>query len=497
MRRWLAGALVGTTAGAAVVLFEVLLRSFAGVSTPAELGADRTLPLLPVSKFLQLLGLAGGPIMAKELAYWGGFAGVVVAGAVAGAAWSRLRARPGGGRIALAALTVLTGTIVAGLWPVLDSSYVGLPPELATAATVAAVLLTVSLAAGLLKVLATATEAPSNPGRRQLLVGGAGLALLAVTGGLAERLFTVGAFGYDGMRLLPHGGARAPITPVADFYSVTKNLVDPYVNPDLWRLEVAGDVANPYQLTLAELRTLGGGTQETTLECISNGVAYGLLSNGLWGGVPLATLLDRARPGAAARYVLLQGADGYLYSLPLQRALSERVFVAHSLNGEALTQRHGAPARAVVPGMYGEASAKWLTRITLTDSHQPGYYEQQGWRADYVHTTSVIDYPQNRQTVSAGRQITVRGVAFAGDRGVSKVELSPDGGLTWLPARLDYAASPLAWALWSIDWTPLRSGATTLLVRAYDHTGSVQEEARHGTVPAGATGFHQVEVRVV
>ena len=80
---------------------------------------------------------------------------------------------------------------------------------------------------------------------------------------------------------------------------------------------------------------------------------------------------------------------------------------------------------------------------------------------------------------------------------MSKVELSPDGGLTWLPARLDYAASPLAWALWSIDWTPLRSGATTLLVRAYDHTGSVQEEARHGTVPAGATGFHQVEVRVV
>ena len=69
MRRWLAGALVGTTAGAAVVLFEVLLRSFAGVSTPAELGADRTLPMLPVSNFLQLLGLAGGPIMAKELAY--------------------------------------------------------------------------------------------------------------------------------------------------------------------------------------------------------------------------------------------------------------------------------------------------------------------------------------------------------------------------------------------------------------------------------------------
>jgi DMSO/TMAO reductase YedYZ molybdopterin-dependent catalytic subunit len=497
MRRMLTGALAGTTAGAAVVLFEVLLRSFAGVSTPAELGADRTLPLLSVNQFDQLLGLAGGPILAKELAFWGGFAGVVVAGAVAGAVWSRLRLRPGGGRIAVAVLVVMAGAIVVGLWPVLDSSYVGLAPEPATAVTVAVVVLTVALAAGSLKVLATAAEAPSNPGRRQLLIGGAGLALLAVTGGLAERLFSAGAFGYDGMRLLPHGGARAPITPVADFYAVTKNLVDPYVNPDLWRLEVTGDVAKPYQLTLQELRTLGSATQETTLECISNGVGYGLLSNGLWGGVPLATLLDRARPGASARNVLLEGADGYLYSLPLQQALSGTVFVAHSLNGQALTQRHGAPARAIVPGKYGEASAKWLTRITLSDTHQPGYYEQQGWQADYVHTTSVIDFPQNRQTVPAGQPMTVRGVAFAGDRGVSKLELSPDGGLAWLPARLDYAASPLAWALWSVAWTPPRTGTTTLLVRAYDGAGNVQEEVRHGTVPAGATGFHQVEVRVV
>lgn len=489
------GVLSGAAAGAAAALFEVLLRSFAGIATPSELIADRTLPMVPVNTFLSLLVRMGGPIQAKELAYWGGFAGVVAAGAAAGLVWSRLSARPRGGRIAVAALALFTAVVIVLLWPVLDSAYAGLPPSAATATTVIALALTVALAAALIRAFSGGAADGVDSGRRQLLVAGVGLALLAATGGLALRLFGAGTFGYDGMRLFARNG-RQTITPVGDFYSVTKNLVDPDVNASLWRLEVMGDVANPYTLTLDELRALGTTTQETTLECISNGVAYGLLSNGLWGGVPLPALLDRARPGRGARFLLLQSADGYLYSLPFERALKERILIAHSLNGEALPPRHGAPARAVVPGMYGEASAKWLTRITVLESDEPGYYELQGWRAEFVHTTAVIDHPVRGQLLQAGDRITLRGAAFAGDRGVSRVEFSADSGASWLPARLDYAPSPLAWALWSADWMPVSKGTASLTVRAYDGTGAPQEPVRHGTVPAGATGLHQVDVQI-
>lgn len=486
--------LAGLAAGAAALLLLLLLRTFAGVSLPAELVADRVLPMVPVNAFLALLGLFGGPIAAKEDAFWGGLAGVIAAAVVASLVWARLRHSRWGGFITL-------GTLVAGslaalllLAPVLRASYAGLTPTAGTAAAALGSLAAVATAAALIHVL----QRPGRPvdrRRRDLLLAGAGAAMLAAAGGLGFRLFGAGTFGYDGTRLL--GPERRPVTPAADFYTVTKNLVDPDVEPALWRLEVAGAVARPFSLTLDQLRSLDASTQETTLECISNGVGYGLLSNGLWTGPTLASLLERAGPSAAAVTVELLGVDGYVYALPTDRAVRGDVLIAHSLNGEPLGRRHGAPARAVVPGAYGEASAKWLTRITVLTHDEDGYYASQGWRAGYVRTTSVIDQPARGQRLPAGVPATIRGVAFAGDRGVSRVEVSADGGMTWSVARIDYSRSPLAWALWSVSWTPAVRGAATLIVRAYDGGGTLQEQIAHGFVPSGAAGLHHVEVSIV
>jgi DMSO/TMAO reductase YedYZ molybdopterin-dependent catalytic subunit len=485
--------LAGLVAGAAAALLEVVLRTVAGVSLPAELVADRVLPMIPVDAFLALLGRFGGPIAAKEQAFWGGLAGVVVAGMAASMALSWLRRRARVGRIALAALAACGLVVLVALWPVLRASYAGLPPAVATAATLLALLAAPALAALLIHLLQR-PGGRADQGRRGLLVAGTGLAALAAAGGLGARLFADGTFGYDGRRLL--GPDRLPVTPADQFYTVTKNLVDPDVDAALWRLEVTGAVTRPFTLTLDDLRGLDARTQEITLECISNGVGYGLLSNGLWTGTPLAALLDRAGPAAAGRTVELLGVDGYVYALPLDRALRGDVLVAHSLNGQPLGRSHGAPARAVVPGAYGEASAKWLTRITVLTGDENGYYASQGWRAGYVHATSVIDRPVRGQAVPAGLPIVVSGVAYAGDRGVSRVELSADGGASWTAARIDRASSPEAWALWSTMWTPTARGPATLAVRAYDGAGAVQEEAAHGFVPAGAAGLHRVEVRV-
>lgn len=491
MKRLLGAIAAGFAAGSAVALQLTVLRTLAGVSLPAELVADRVLPQVPVDAFLNLLAKMGGPTKAKEMAFWGGLAGVLAAGLVASAAWQLLRRRRRGGLIAAAALALFSVAVLAFLWPVLGASYVGLPPAWATAATTLALLGAVVLAALVLRA-----GGPVDGGRRGLLASGAGLAMLAVTGGLAVRLNSDSTFPYDGARLLVRRGARQPVTPVADFYTVTKNLIDPDVDAGLWRLEVTGAVARPYTLTIDELRALDAHSQETTLECISNGIAFGLLSNARWTGPTLRTLLDRAQPVAGARMVELLGVDGYVYPVPLERARAGEVVVAHSMNGEPLVRKHGAPARAVIPGAYGEASAKWLTRITVLEQDEEGYYGRQGWRAGYVHTTSVIDEPLPNQVLAAGTAVVVRGVAFAGERGISAVEVSPDGGRNWLRARLDYAPSPTAWALWSAEWAPTNSGPVTLTVRAYDGSGALQEEAPRGFAPSGATGLHQVGVRV-
>ena len=88
------------------------------------------------------------------------------------------------------------------------------------------------------------------------------------------------------------------------------------------------------------------------------------------------------------------------------------------------------------------------------------------------------------------------GVAFAGNRGIQKVEVSVDNGFTWKTATLEPPLSPDAWVLWTWHWKPLLPGQYTLAVRATDGTGEVQTSRRQGTVPNGATGFYTVDVVV-
>ena len=501
MQRSLAhGAAAGAVAGLAAGLLQLALR-FAGVPLPTELLADRFLPLLPVDLFLQVLGHLAGPIAAKELAFVGGAVGPALLGAVAGALFAGL-GRPKRWLAAFAA--ALAAGLVGVTWPALDASYLGLPPPWAQLAAVASIVAAVGLAAALLAALLAAAgsrdtrvhdaAAQNLVTRRALVVASAGAVLAAATGGLAVGLFRGGAFSYDGTRLL--AVPRLPVTPVGQFYLVTKNLVDPDVDPGLWRLEVDGAVEHPFQVTLDELRVLARTTREITLECISNGVGYGLLSNALSAGVPLGSLIERARPLPAAVAIAMRGVDGYVHTLDLARAARGGSLVALAMNGAPLVARHGAPARAVVPGAYGEVSVKWLTRVTVLDHAEKGYYESQGWMAGTVHTTSVIDLPVRGQRLAPNVPVVVRGVAYAGDRGVSRVELSTNGGRSWAAATIDYYRSPFAWALWSAPWTPSSSGVQTLVVRGYDGAGEVQEQMAHGFAPAGATGLHTVDVIV-
>jgi len=120
----------------------------------------------------------------------------------------------------------------------------------------------------------------------------------------------------------------------------------------------------------------------------------------------------------------------------------------------------------------------------------------QGWGPNFViHTSSRFDAPDFGRSLSLG-VIMLRGMAFAGKRGVDRVEVSTDDGRTWQRARLTYRGSPLGWALWSYAWTPPRAGEYALVVRATDGTGAVQTAQSRVTVPEGASGYHRVVARV-
>jgi DMSO/TMAO reductase YedYZ molybdopterin-dependent catalytic subunit len=483
----------------------LLLRSL-GVPLPLELASDRFIPLLPVDTFLRLVDLVGGFVAGKRLGFYSFFLGQIALGASLGALYALALAgrKPRSRTIVLGVAVIVfwLGTLAA-LWPALDSNYRGLPTGRATLANALVLLLLPALLALALVAfyeLATrraAREPVSGVGipRGAFLTGLAGAILALASGLLVRRLYDRSAILYDGLET--RGAPVDAITPNDRFYVVTKNFVDPQVDRSLWRLEVTGSVDQEHSYAYDNLTALDAVEQETTLECISNGIGAGLISNARWSGVPLSRLLEPAGVREAASFVMAYGVDGFAHGLALETALRPETLVAFRMNGEPLPDRHGYPARLIVPGGYGEMSVKWLTRVELLEHREEGFYESQGWRAERVHTMSRIDRPLGLRPLRAGRTHPVNGIAFAGDRGIRRVELSTDGGRTWTDTHLDYRGTPLTWALWSIDWTPEEPGPAELVVRATDGTGRPQSSKREGISPDGASGYHRIEVEVV
>lgn len=283
------------------------------------------------------------------------------------------------------------------------------------------------------------------------------------------------------------------ITPTKDFYEVSKNPFDPQVDATRWRLEIAGNIQLPYSLGLDELRELPSIEQHATLECIDNKVGGELIGNALWRGVRLKELLERAVLKEGVVDIVLRASDDYADSIPLDRALADGTLLAYEMNGEPLNAAHGFPLRLIVPGIFGMKNVKWIKRIEAVNYDFKGYWQRRGWddRAPYK-TMSRIDTPHGK----AGSRVTVAGIAFAGDRGVSKVEVSTDGGKTWSGAEVKEPLSPYSWALWRKEFDSLEPGKRALVVRATDGTGETQTSRRVPAAPDGTSGHHSVTVEI-
>src|SRR5262249_37878622 len=212
------------------------------------------------------------------------------------------------------------------LWPVLGTSYFGLPIGAARLVTLAGFALCVfvferTLVAGF-RFLAQRKIGDRNYefspaiGRRAFVLGAIGAAVTAGGVALVRKLYRAATFSYDGTEY--KGRIVQPITPNELFYCVTKNVVDPQVDVDRWHFEIAGLVQNPGTWRFQDLMGFRPTTQETTLMCISNGLDAGLMSNAIWKGIPLRDLLERAAPLSSAARVRSHSVDNYTDTIPLE-----------------------------------------------------------------------------------------------------------------------------------------------------------------------------------
>jgi hypothetical protein len=264
-------------------------------------------------------------------------------------------------------------------------------------------------------------------------------------------------------------------------------------------LHVSGLVGTRLDFSYEQFIAFPAQEQYTTMQCISNYVGGELMGNALWKGVPLNQVLAQAGLLPGASHVLFRCADGYTVSIPVDFALRDQVVLAYQMNGEPLTDKHGFPVRLLSPGIYGMMHPKWITDILVMDEEVLGYWQQQGWSQEARMNTSVrIDVPGDGGHVPAGAPYLVEGVAFSGDRGISKVEVSTDGGGSWGEARLKPPLGPYTWVLWDFSWMPPADvrGRITIVARATDGDGVLQTSEERDPYPDGATGFHRADIAI-
>ncbi len=482
-----------------------------------EVVADGVVRFVPLAVFDAVLA-ALGPL-AKGLVYAAVTAVALLVAAVAGAVLlGRLRSRPPAvvglvaalGGLLLAELVVLPAVGVGPFGTAGAYRPVDLHLPLIVAAVTFGLGLGAARAGGLDTARTSDAAAPAvDRARRAFLArsvttAGAGSLALSSVGVVGQVLSaaahnptTTAAPATDGF------GPTPAATPVGEFYTVAKDVIPPSVDGATWALAIDGLVDRPEKIGLDALRSLPAREADRTLECISTDIERGdhLIGNQRWRGVRVADLLDRVGVQAGAAFIHWEAEDGFTESIALEVARHPDTWIAYEMGGAPLPVDHGYPARVLIPGRFGMKQPKWVRRMTLAAEDADGYWVQRGWdRAAVERTMSRIDAPDGTGRLPVGQAVLVAGIAFAGDRGIRRVELSMDGGGTWVDAELEDASraplGPLTWVRWRRTVTFPAAGERTLVVRATDGTGATQPGESQPPLPSGSTGWHAVTISV-
>jgi len=242
----------------------------------------------------------------------------------------------------------------------------------------------------------------------------------------------------------PVPGTRPEYTPIKDHYQVFLELEPTVIDGATWKLPVTGMVENSLMLTIDDIRTkYPTRNQYVTLSCISGRVGTSLISTTYWTGASVQDILADAGVQDGARYIIITSGDGFHETVPLDLIYSDpRIMFCYEWDGNVLPVEHGFPLRIWIPDRYGMKQPKWITGIEVTDTYQEGYWVERNWsEIAQVKTTSVIDTVAVDHVFRKDGQnyIPVGGIAFSGDRQISKVEVRVDNG-SWVRSATSFPA---------------------------------------------------------
>ncbi len=316
----------------------------------------------------------------------------------------------------------------------------------------------------------------------------------------------------------------------ADLFYVRNHFDVPALDPDHYLIKINGALTNPFNLTLDQLHEFPEKKLSVVMECAGNGRSsmspaingtawnLGAISQAQFTGTPLSNILKSVSFSGDVQEIKFTGSDrgivhtgesqAYARSLPLEIAMHPATMLIWKMNEELLSPHHGFPLRLIVPGWYGMTSVKWLREITALTQPYEGFFQSQEYI--YIGEEGIPDHTPvtsmrvrslifEPESVTSFRKDTIHltGIAWSGDGPVVKVELSFDGGESWIEAALGSTSSNYEVTRWEYDWQPMGTGSFLIIAKATDAYGNKQPlESLWNKGGYGNNSVHQIEVTI-
>jgi len=333
------------------------------------------------------------------------------------------------------------------------------------------------------------------------------------------------------------------ITPNKFMFIRNNGIIPEDIDVGKWTLTIDGESAKQTKTyTLAELKSkFPQHTYQLTLECGGNGRSefdppakgnqwtIGAVSCATWTGVRLRDVLEDVGIKSDAVYIGYHAADVHLSrdpkkepisrGAPLPKVMQDETLIAFKMNGKDIPLAHGYPLRLVAGGWPASVSGKWINRISVRNIVHDGtkmtgtayrvpcnpvapgekVKDEDMCIIESMPVKSLITYPKSGATIQEGKELNIRGHAWAGELEVSKMEYSIDFGSIWQQCSLEKPANRLAWQHFTANVDFPKKGYYEVWARATDARGTSQPMLLPGWNPKGYlnNASHRIAIKVV